>query len=493
MLLSGEWGTSLKLDFRGIRFRIWMTILVLSAGILVLLGVLQIGLIRPYYRNSKISSVKLVADAIEEDLIREFSEEGIDAALQQTIDNNVCVVIYNGKGQKVYDADGLGASCIFNYDYSKDSDGIEYDSGESLISLLNENNGEYSQNLENSRTSQEMIVYGKKIAETFADYYIYVNSPLEPVDSVVSFFARQYGNYMILVLVIASIVAIWISKSVTRPIVSMNVEAKKLANADYSAKFDGGKYTETEQLASTLNEANFKLSKIDELRRDLIANVSHDIRTPLTDIQAYAEMIRDISGDNKEKREKHLNVILRETDYMNRLVNDMSELSKMQTGNYHLNLDNMDLVSSIQDIVEIDGGLLERQNLEVKLDIPDSLTVYADEIKIDQVISNYLSNAIKHSPSGSTIEIRAFRKKDEETARVEVIDHGEGISKEELPYIWDRYEKNSKSFSRSMSNTGLGLAIVKAILDTHHAKYGVESIEGKGSTFWFELKRTQDV
>lgn len=488
-----EWGISLKLDFHGIRFRIYLTVLGLAIGILVLLAVLQIGLIRPYYRNSKINSVKIVAEAIEEDLIEGGkSANNIDSALQQVVDNTACVVIYNDHAEKIYDADGLGTSCIFNYDYSEEDASVEYDSGESLISLLNASAaGEYSQNLENTRTSQDMIVYGTKIVKNFQNYYLFVNSPLEPVDSVVSFFAKQYGMYMAIALILASILGIYISRSVTRPIVAMNEEAKKLAKADYSAKFNGGQYTETQELAGTLNEANYKLSKIDELRRDLIANVSHDIRTPLTDIQAYAEMIRDISGDNKEKREKHLNVILRETDYMNRLVKDMSELSQMQSGNYKLNLENMDIVSSIHDVVDIDQGLLERQEIKVEVDTPEYLTVYADEIKIDQVLYNFLSNAIKHSPSGSVIQIKAYQK-GEDVARVEVIDHGEGIPEDQLSYIWDRYEKNSKSFSRSMSNTGLGLAIVKAVLDTHHAEYGVESTVGKGSTFWFELKVAQD-
>ncbi|NCB34185.1 MAG: hypothetical protein EOM64_09995, partial [Erysipelotrichia bacterium] len=242
----------------------------------------------------------------------------------------------------------------------------------------------------------------------------------------------------------------------------------------------------------TLNGATEKLSKIDELRKDLIANVSHDIKTPLTSIRAYAEMIRDVSGNNQEKREKHLNVIINEADYLDRLVQDMSELSQIQSGNYVLKEKNFDLVQDIRYIVSLYEVPIEDGKLKVSLELPDTLTVYADQTKIDQVISNFLSNAIKHTPCDKIISIRATLENDEETAKVEIRDQGEGISEEELPYIWDRYQKSSRSFSRSMSNTGLGLSIVKAILDTPHAEYGVSSKLGEGSEFWFELKRPQE-
>ena len=137
--------------------------------------------------------------------------------------------------------------------------------------------------------------------------------------------------------------------------------------------------------------------------------------------------------------------------------------------------------------------LIQEGHLHVNLEIEDPLTAYADEIKISQVIYNYLSNAIKHTPENKSITIRAFHKDGDETIRVEVIDEGEGIAKEDLPFIWDRYQKSSRSFSRTISSTGLGLSIVKAILDTHHAKYGVESKLGEGSTFWFELQVPEDI
>ncbi|MDO4415187.1 MAG: HAMP domain-containing sensor histidine kinase [Erysipelotrichaceae bacterium] len=481
----------MKLDTHAIRFRFWLAFFLLAIGITVFIGTLQTGLIRPYYRNTKVQSVSSVADRMQDDLVSDSStSQSVQQALREAVDNSVCVVMYNDKGTLIYNADSLGAGCIFNNSGNEEISKITSEEG--MKTLLTDTQREYTANFTNEATGQEMIVYGRKISETLGNYYMFINSPLEPVDSVVTFFQRQYAYYTMIAIVIASLVAFYISTSVTGPIVRMKKEASKLSNADYSTDFDGGAYTETRELANTLNLASDKLGRVDELRRDLIANVSHDIRTPLTDIRAYAEMIRDVSGDNPEKRKKHLNVIIRETDYMNRLVNDMSELAKMQSGNYELNRENFDICDAIRDIVDMDESLIKNAGVNLITEIPESLTVYADEIKISQVIANYLSNAIKHTPKGGTIYIRALLRDDGETVRIEVEDEGEGIDEKDLPNIWDRYQKSSHSFSRSMTSTGLGLAIVRGIAEAHGAGYGVVSEKGKGSTFWLELRETHE-
>jgi signal transduction histidine kinase len=171
----------------------------------------------------------------------------------------------------------------------------------------------------------------------------------------------------------------------------------------------------------------------------------------------------------------------------------MSELSKLQSGTYVLRETNFDLSAVIREVVKLFTVMIEEGNLTVEIDCPDSLIVYGDETKLTEVIYNFLSNAVKHSPSGKTIVIRAFLKEDEETVRVEVKDEGEGIAPEDLPLIWERYQKSSKSFSRSMTSTGLGLSIVRAILESHNAKYGVISRPHEGSTFWFELENPKEV
>ena len=203
-------------------------------------------------------------------------------------------------------------------------------------------------------------------------------------------------------------------------------------------------------------------------------------------------MIKDISGDDPIKRNEHLDVILQETDYLDKLVTDMAELSKLQSGVIEINRENFDMKECVNKVVLLLSQAINEKNINLVLDLDDCV-VYADEIKMSQVIYNYLSNALKYSDSDSKIIIRL--EDDEEKIRLEVTDHGSGISKEALPYIWDRYYKVDKNFNRTVNSTGLGLAIAKAILEAHNARYGVVSELGEGSTFWFELSKdyeTQD-
>ena len=220
-------------------------------------------------------------------------------------------------------------------------------------------------------------------------YYVFMNTPLEPVDSIITFFSRQYSIYVLFVIVASLIFSFWISGKIARPIQNMEKEAVKLSNAKYEAHFEGGAFMETQELAATLNKASKDLGKIEELRRDIIANVSHDIRTPITNIRAYAEMIRDISGDSVEKRNKHLSIIIKETEFMNTLVDQMSELSQMQSGNYQLHKKNVDIVQVIHQVVDMDTPSIMEAHLQIHMDMPESLTMYADEGKILEVGRGY--------------------------------------------------------------------------------------------------------
>jgi two-component system sensor histidine kinase ArlS len=478
----------LKLNLKGINFNVWLYFFLFSIGIVFLIGILQLTLIRPYYRNSKIATVSEIADSIQETLIQKpvTTQSALNKVFQLNVDNNVCSIVFNDKGKLIYTADSLGESCIFSQKIKVGEDSfIPNKSGLYLKDKLIENDDSYSLTIVNKKSNQEMIVYGKVIRSNFSNYYLFVNSPLEPVDSIIKFFQEQYFLYTLIVMILSLIVSFLISNRLSKPIIDMNKSAKKLATGDYDVHFNESYFSETNELAGTLNDATEKLSKVDELRKDLIANVSHDIKTPLTMIKAYAEMIQDISGDNKEKREEHLEVIISEVDYLDHLVNDMNTLSKVQSGNYELYEVNFDLSLKIREIVKLNAATIEKHKLNIIENIPDEMVIYADEVKIGQVIYNFLTNAIKNTEENKNIYINAFRIKDR--VRVEIVDEGVGISDEELPYIWDRYYKIDKQFVRTQESSGLGLAIVKAILDTHNAKYGVESKKGKGSMFYFEL------
>ena len=249
--------------------------------------------------------------------------------------------------------------------------------------------------------------------------------------------------------------------------------------------FEGGDYKELKDLAATLNQTASDLKASDALQKDLIANVSHDLRTPLTMIKSYAEMIRDLSGDIPEKREEHLGVIIQEADRLDDLVGDILTLSKMQAGVVEMDMEDFDLqeagesVLSTYMVMEQEGFTLNYRPLDEKI------IVNGDRRKIQQVISNLISNAIRYSRDVKEVSLEFTRSGDSVTCAV--LDKGIGIDEADQAKIWNRYQKASKQGVRSSQGTGLGLSIASEILEKHGATYGVESKPGEGSRFWFTL------
>ena len=218
-----------------------------------------------------------------------------------------------------------------------------------------------------------------------------------------------------------------------------------------------------------------------------MANVSHDLKTPLTMIKAYSEMIRDISYKDEKKREEHLNIIINETERLNILVGDILELSKAQANVDDLEITDYDLAYEINEIVKRYQIIKETENYVFELDIPENIMVKADKNKINQVIYNLINNAINYTGEDNKVLIRVIEGKNDYL--IEIVDTGKGISKEDIKHIWDRYYKKDKNHKRNVVGTGLGLSIVKSILEKHNFKYGVSSKINKGTTFYFRIKK----
>lgn len=458
------------------------------------MGILQFSLIRPYYRDTKINSLKSISVKLQDLLlVNDYIE---DYQLKQTTkyisDNNVCAIIFNDQGDLLFDIDSLGNGCMLDQEISfAQKTIIPKHEGIEINSYLADNN-EFTMELTNNYTNLDMVMYGEKVQGNLSNYYIYLNTPIEPVDSLVLFFKTQYISSTLIILGVSILLALYIAKKLSNPIVSMKKSADILALQKYNqADFKGSYFLEIDELAKTLNKATNKLSQIEELRKDLVANMSHDIKTPLTMIKAYAEMIRDISFNDDKKRNEHLQIIIQEVDYLDNLVKDMRELSKMQTGNYLLNLSNFDIIKALNLTLDLLKYLIDKNDLKIIIHANSSLIVYADEIKIKQVMANFLSNAIKHSYDGGNIDI--YIKQTIDGVSFQVQDYGIGIAKEDLPYIWDRYYKIDKKFQRNIHSSGLGLAICKAILDSHHARYGCKTKKGEGSLFYFELLQENEL
>lgn len=312
---------------------------------------------------------------------------------------------------------------------------------------------------------------------------IMLNSTITPVNATVDTLRVQLEYVTVITILLALGMALYISKKVSKPIIKINNSAKELAKGNYDTDFGGRGYLEITELNDTLNYAAKELSKVEGLRRELIANISHDLRTPLTMITGYGEIMRDLPGENTPE---NIQIIIDEARRLTTLVNDVLDISKLQSGTQTLSIENFNLTESIEKILLRYNKLTEQQGYRFEFIKDEEVWVKADPVKISQVIYNLINNAITYTGQDKLITI--VQSMNNEALRVEIIDTGEGIEQELLPMIWDRYYKVDKAHKRAAIGTGLGLSIVKTILDMHGAKYGVISKNGEGSTFWFELK-----
>ncbi len=334
--------------------------------------------------------------------------------------------------------------------------------------------------------TQELL-YARIIPrENGEEYLLLCDAVITPLSSTAKTLRSQLVLISIFVLLISSLIAQKVSKRITRPILNINESAKQLAQGNYNERFEGQGYLEISELADTLNYAASEIAHTDSIKRELIANTSHDLRTPLTMIIGYAEVMRDIPGENTSK---NVQVIIDEATHLAELVNDMLDLSKLQSGSYELDISEFNLTSVTERIVERVEKLTKKDGFEFVFEHHGNAYVKADEIKITQCIYNFLSNAVNYSGDSRSIIIRQTIKSGK--VRLEFIDHGPGIPKEKLPNIWDRYYKIDTSHKRSSIGSGIGLSIIKSILDMHQAKFGVTSSLSSGSNFWFELDVTE--
>lgn len=305
---------------------------------------------------------------------------------------------------------------------------------------------------------------------------------ISPVNATISTIKIQLYYVTGIMFVLSIVLAFVIAKTVSKPIEKLNKSAKILATGNYDIHFSGKGYREIHELSDTLNHSASELSKVERLRRELMANISHDLRTPLALIYSHAEMMHDFPDEITSEQTQ---TIMDETQRLSSLVNDILDVSRLETGTMELNTAAYNMTESIDKTVSRIADLVKKENYSLVFEHDEEVFVNADEVKITQAIYNLLTNAIHYSTNDLTIIIR--QKVIDKVVRIEVEDHGEGIGKDNLPYIWDRYYKIDKRHKRAITGTGLGLSIVKKIVELHHGDYGVDSQEGKGSVFWFQI------
>ncbi len=438
----------------------------------------QVVFLQKFYITMKTNDVKEATIKISQS----YGTDGYEDTLNEIAkDYSVAIRIVSRYGLRdIYSNNDYmsGASIIHGY-----ADISTY------VKSIQVNDGYFCQQIFSPSSNTETFLIGTAIYDKIGDIdcYLLVNSSLAPVGSTVYILQKQLIIISIILLVISCILSYIISRRIAQPIDRITKSAKRLANGEYDIEFKGGNYLESVELADTLTYASKQISKVDKQQRDLIANVSHDLRTPLTMIKAYAEMIRDLSGNNPAKREEHLNIIIEETDRLSLLVNDMLDLSKLENGGISLSLVKFDIMTRLTEIIERYKGLSDKMGYHITFTPDTEAFVECDIVKIEQVIYNLINNAVNYTGDDKNVYIKQINE--DGWVKITVTDTGQGISEEDLKLIFDKYYR--AKMRREVIGTGLGLSIVKAVLNKHKFPYGVQSKLGEGTTFWFKIKRCE--
>ncbi len=482
-----------KIDLKSIRFKLWLYFIGFAMLLIGLIWFLQLYFLDNYYESMKKQEIDKLANQIVAAYEREDYNlyELLDYLNDLSINNeDVYIRVETLDGTTVISPEYMmGSETIYRYTRQIEQmrASLLEDPQQPFVSMITRSFGgdvnmrimSYACYLvpANNNTALGNYLSG--------NYILYIISPLYPLQSTVSIMRAQLIYITVIAFLLALTLALYLASRISKPIKDITHSAAEMGKGHYGVKFRGAHYTEIIDLADTLTHASRELEKTDMYQKDLIANVSHDLRTPLTMIKSYAEMIRDLSGDNPAKRTAHLSVIIEETDRLNALVTDMLNMSRLQNRTITLERSDFDIKETLESLLASYDLLCEQEGYQIKFHCPSAFIVNGDQEKIKQVLSNLINNAVKYCGEDKQIIVNV--KRVGRKIRCEVTDHGAGISPDELNRVWERYYKSSTHHARPAEGSGLGLSIVKEILILHKTDYGVSSKVGKGSTFWFQL------
>lgn len=469
--------------------KLWLWFLLFSAVIFLVLWLLQTVFLQSFYNDMAIRNVesavgKMTAHASDSDFYEVIDEVAVK--------NSLLVFVTDADGNVLYSADEYQRL----YGGTKQAnDGADnpYHAGDvmnwekgalrnlpySYQTLVNELNEAGTDRVGFVTEDNVAYVTGVRLGN---GKLLSVSLPLGTVGGTVGILRVQLVWVSVLSLILGFVLAWIISKRFEKPVAQIAASAKQIAGGNFHPELPKGFCTELDELSDTLGETASRLEKAQNAQREFLANVSHDLRTPLTMIKGYAEMIKEISWSDEEKREKDLDIITREADRLTALVNEILEFSAMQADGVPQEYGFIDLSHVVRDVIEQFAPFCEQNGYVIETEITDGITVSADEAQIKRVIYNFIDNAVNHTDESKKIKVSLTTR--DGSVRFAVTDYGKGIAVEDIPYIWDRYYTARNRKNKAVVS-GLGLSIAKEILTAHRAKYGVDN--KNNCTFWFEL------
>lgn len=482
----------------GMRWRIFIYLLGFAIIMIILLWLFQIVYLDQFYEQTKRDQIESaynnISQHLDDDDLADYTK---DIALMY----NICVDVYtldrtNGLlfgVEKIVSVDILG-DCIIHHMAEIEKARL-YSEAEvnpegymQIFSRLSFNHFESLDSdteltITKDDSLSKSLVYSRLATDREGNsYLLLLNSTITPVSATVAALRAQLVIISVILIILALVISFIIARRLSRPIRKLNVAAKKMAKGDLTVNFPAEGYKEISELADTLNYASSELARTDALQKDIVANISHDIRTPLTMISGYAEFMRDFPD---EDHSESIEVIVNETERLRDLVNDILDNSRISAGVSSIEPHVFNFTESLAGFISNYNHLMEFKGYRIDFEADTVVWLNADERRMLQAIGNMLNNALTHIGEDKLIIVRQLVKGD--TMRVEISDHGCGIPQEDIPHIWERYYRTDAP-AKGNHGSGLGLSIVKGIFDMHGAKYGVISKIGEGSTFWFEMK-----
>ena len=479
-----------------IRMQLLTTFIGMMILTLATVGMINYLFLGRFYKHRKIREIKDVYTTINDLAITEEDDFNTEI-MQISVQDNIEILVTDSDFSEI-NSTGKDASeqaiRLFGY-YT----GFYRDK----IDVIEETDRYVLQKVSDKRIStQYMELWGQL---DNGDWFL-IRTPLESIEKAVDISNRFYIVVGTVITLIAVLAITIVSKRITEPIVQLNDLSRKMASLDFDAKYQGHAHNEIDELGDNFNKmslelertiselksANVQLQKdvkkkeeIDEVRKEFLNNVSHELKTPIALISGYAEGLKDNIAEDQESREFYCDVIIDESAKMNSMVKKLLSLNRLEFGNDPTVMERFDIVQLVRGVVQGMTLLIDEKEAEVTFSSEESMYVWGDEFKIEEVVTNYMSNALNHLDYDKKIDIRITRVGN--LVRTSVFNTGDPIPESDIDKIWDKFYKVDKARTREYGGSGIGLSIVKAIMDAHNQECGVKNYDN-GVEFYFTLE-----
>ena len=482
-----------------VKVKLFLTLSMTILLVIIFLIILNNFALENFYLYNKQQTLKSVYEKINDYYNHSNYYSNIESELEKmSVRNNFDILIKDPNGINVYTTNknfsnviGTIGDIIDNF-----NDGQEIESNENFV-------------IRRQTDDKSGISYIMLSGELDNNYFVYIRIPITSIQDSVNISNNFLWMIAGITILIAAIMVTIVSEKFTKPILELNNIAKKMSNLDFSQKYKTtGRKDEINNLGISINKMSDKLektinqlrstnielerdieekSKLDEMRKTFISDVSHELKTPIALIQGYSEGLLENVNTDEESRKFYAEVILDETNKMDKLVKQLLELMKLEYGNREFNNTEFNIVELEKEVLRKSKVMLEEKNIKVEFDENEQINGVADDFYIEQVITNYLTNAIKNAKEkkGEKL-IRITNEIKGNKVCVKVFNTGDHIKEEDLDRIWKRFYKADESRHRDDGGSGIGLAFVKAIMSNYNNKYGVKNVED-GVEFYFEL------